>query len=191
MCVFLTGMRVAAAPPALPLPPHSLSHPHSCPRNCSGRSLLQTVRKVHATAAYTADSTFEELVPHEISAKGLAKVRKDKTSATIGTLWMKRALSFICMFLKLLVESDAPSKDVAYQTYQTILKPYHGWLASKGVGMTMSMVPYRATIFTSLGFADAAEAKEKLSALVAAIEPALNDLNTRLAAQGADFPDKV
>ena len=196
--------------------------------------LEQTVEKVLATKAYAGDATFEALIPHEIAAKGLAKVRKDKTSATIGCLWMKRALNFITTFLKLLITTDKPSTEVAYQTYETVLKPYHGWLASKvhavvlkslcgdcprallprsllatarlthpplslslsthptqGVGMTMSFVPAKAAIFTSLGFADAAEAADKLGALVAVIEPALGDLQTMLDAQGADFPDKV
>ena len=93
--------------------------------------LEQTVEKVLATKAYAGDATFEALIPHEIAAKGLAKVRKDKTSATIGCLWMKRALNFITTFLKLLITTDKPSTEVAYQTYETVLKPYHGWLASK------------------------------------------------------------
>jgi hypothetical protein len=44
---------------------------------------------------------------------------------------MKRALNFITTFLKLLITTDKPSTEVAYQTYETVLKPYHGWLASK------------------------------------------------------------
>jgi len=86
----------------------------------------QTVRKAHLKNP-AATGTLQDLVAHEVSSVGLETVRYDKKSGTIGLLWSKRAVEFIAVFLRLIATKAESAGQCAKDTYEVVLRKYHGW----------------------------------------------------------------
>lgn len=86
----------------------------------------QTVRKAHAKNP-AATGTLQDLFKHEISSFGIDTVRYDKKAGIIGALWSKRAVEFIAVFLRLIATKPEPAGQCAKDTYELVLRKYHGW----------------------------------------------------------------
>lgn len=84
------------------------------------------------------------------------KCSENKDSATQGLLWLKRALEYLTMFLRLIVEDHKAGKKsenigpFAKKAYEDTLKKYHSWLIQKIFGMVYLAVPYRKDLLKSL-----------------------------------------
>lgn len=88
---------------------------------------IKTVRDVLESESSAAETTLQQLVTTEILHKTLEVVRKDKSTATVGLLWIIRAVTFLLVLLSKLAEGPhrIPSK-CAEETYAEVLRMYHG-----------------------------------------------------------------
>ena len=151
---------------------------------------IKTVRLVYAQNT-TGNAGIQTMITNEIQNKTLQKVRKDTKTATIGLLWMKRAMQFMLEFLKNIVANvDKPTKQCAQETYAAVLKPYHGWLTSKAVGLTMGWTPAKADLIQKFGYTDETF-QIKMSEFLAVFEPIIMTIHNFLDGIGANFADKV
>lgn len=152
---------------------------------------LQTVETVLEAKKGTV-TYVQELVNAELAAHGKDKVRYDKASATIGALWLMRAVLFNTRFVELLTE--AARHDAAHcakTAYAEVLKPYHGFLISGVVSMAMGMVPSRESLIETFGFSDEASAMPALKRYVSAVKGVFSKLAAFYAEKGINFEDKV
>ena len=93
---------------------------------------IKTVRDANEKAP--AESV-QALVSAEIAARGLETCRKDKKTATIGALWLYRAVSFLLTLLSKINEGpERVPSECGAETYEECLRQYHGWMTSKVVG---------------------------------------------------------
>lgn len=85
-----------------------------------------TVRKAHLKNP-AATGTLQDLMKYEIASAGLETIRYDKKAGTIGLLWSKRAVEFIAVFLRLIATKADSAGQCAKDTYELVLRKYHGW----------------------------------------------------------------
>ncbi len=85
-----------------------------------------TVRKAHLKNPATT-GTLQDLMKYEIASAGLETIRYDKKAGTIGLLWSKRAVEFIAVFLRLVATKAESAGQCAKDTYELVLRKYHGW----------------------------------------------------------------
>ena len=87
------------------------------------------------------------------------------------------------------------TKDAAYDAYEKVLKPYHGWMISKVVGSAMSSAPKKEVILDRLGHPDKPltdeEAKAQLAAFVTPMKALVTKISDFLEKEGCNFPDKA
>lgn len=132
-----------------------------------------------------------ELVENEIKERGLSEVRTDKKSAVIGLLWLSRAFRFMCGFLRMVVETDEDTSSCAYKTYVSVLKPYHGWFASKAVGMTMRFTPTKTELKKNFGL-DNGNFQQKMTEFISVFDSLfVQRLHSFILKMEINFPDKV
>jgi len=152
----------------------------------------QTVRKCHLKNP-TKTATVQDLLKYDISTVGLEKVRYDKKSGTLGLLWAKRAVEFIAMYLRLIAtRPDLTSGQCAKETYETVLRRYHGWMTSGLVKTGLGMAPERIDIYTKMGLGkDKKVAEGLLLEMAEVLDGVVSSVQGALEANGADFPDTV
>ena len=93
---------------------------------------IKTVRVANEAAK---KETIQELVSAEIAERSLETCRKDKKTATIGALWLYRAVSFLLTLLAKINEGpERVPSECGGETYEECLRQYHGWMTSKIVG---------------------------------------------------------
>jgi len=88
--------------------------------------------------------TLQDLVNNELKTK--------EKKATEGLFWLTRGLEFTSYSIKHSLEN--PDKELAtsfIDTYQTTLKPYHGWIAAAAFQTGLKATPYRKDFFPKLG----------------------------------------
>jgi len=129
-----------------------------------------------------------ELVEKEIKKNGLQNCRKNKKSAVIGLLWLSRALRFMCGFMKRVVETDEETSSCAYQTYVKTLKPYHGWLTSKAVGVTMRFTPTKEELKKNFGLENF---EQEMTDFLSAMDNVEQQIRRFILKMKMDFPDTV
>jgi hypothetical protein len=130
----------------------------------------------------------------EVKALGRdAKKVRAGDSATHGTLWLVRTLDFISRFMNDLADPTLSSKsptELARESYNAVLKPYHGWVVANVVKMAFSVVPDRRQLIIAFGFSDEAQAREELRATVRTMRPVVDNMAVWLKQSGLDFGDK-
>ena len=73
-----------------------------------------------------------------------------KGEATVGLLWLNRAISFTSKLIASTVESEKPFKECVTETYNQTLRPYHGKGIAGIVKAAMILVPKRNKIVKEL-----------------------------------------
>lgn len=91
--------------------------------------------------------TLQDIVNSEIEEK----TTKAKNSATDALLWLKRALSFIRVFLQEVLTGEEDLVKCAKKAYESSLKQYHGWIVQGIFSLAMKAVPYRKDFVKALG----------------------------------------
>ncbi|XP_070571692.1 glycolipid transfer protein-like isoform X1 [Ptychodera flava] len=95
-------------------------------------------------------STLQDMIDAEIETK----TTQNKGSATDALIWLKRALQFIRgMFVNLLngVNDGENLIPCAAKSYESYLKPYHGWMVQKVFGLVTKAMPYRRDLLKAMG----------------------------------------
>jgi hypothetical protein len=77
-----------------------------------------------------------------------------ETSAAMGLLWIRRSLSFQMELYSSIIESDRDGKspsDAALDSYSKHLLPFHGWVLQKIFPVSLSQMPERKVLLSTLG----------------------------------------
>merc|ERR1719231_139317 len=99
------------------------------------------------------------MMKHHIETLGKEKCAAEKKNGTKSLLWLNRAATFICMMLRNLSKGMETS-EAAYDAYEKVLKPYHGWMTQQVVGNAVSLGPARADIYTKMNLTPEAAAEQ-------------------------------
>ncbi|KAH9256662.1 hypothetical protein BASA81_005166 [Batrachochytrium salamandrivorans] len=136
-------------------------------------------------------ATLQALVDNELKLFGKDKVRVNKASGIVSLLWAKRAVTFILTYLDFLgTKPDWSAGQCAQQTYEVVLKRYHGWLTAKMVGAAMGLAPSREDIFVKLGLPKGGESAA-IAEFVAVLKLVMGEVHRLLSENDCDFPDTV
>lgn len=96
--------------------------------------------------------------------------RSPSTNGARHLLRLNRALDFIMKFIKYLIERPKdPIAKIGWDAYDTSLKPYHGWLIVKAVGLAVKLLPERETLLEKMKLSHD-EAKELMPQLVVELD---------------------
>lgn len=115
--------------------------------------------------------TLQDIVNSEIEEKST----KAKNSATDALLWLKRALTFVRVFLEEVLTGEEDLVKCAKKAYEKSLKHFHGWMVQGIFSLAMKAVPYRKDFVKALAPDSTedvllAEMKEMVDLLTANIE---------------------
>ena len=87
---------------------------------------------------------------------GVEGVRRSKQHTPCKSiLWLNRASTFIAMFIRGLSDGKE-AKLASAEAYDTVLRPYHGFMAKKVVGNAMGLCPAREAILRKFRLPDEA-----------------------------------
>lgn len=135
---------------------------------------VAVVREAMSSIPGGKGATLLGMIKYHIETLGKEKCAAEKKNGTKSLLWLNRAATFICMMLRNL-SKEMETKDAAYDAYEKVLKPYHGWMTQQVVGNAVSLGPVRADIYKKMDLTPEAasaqvpvfcDAMEKLSAEV-------------------------
>eukprot|EP00041_Stephanoeca_diplocostata_P006384 m.82468 g.82468 ORF g.82468 m.82468 type:complete len:226 (+) comp16339_c0_seq2:229-906(+) len=106
---------------------------------------IKKLRNLHAK--YTAEATTAHSTYNSGTLQSMISIEIDSGttnasgSATDALLWLKRALSFIRVFLQCLLDGERHIKKAANVAYAATLQKYHGFMVKKIFSMAMMAVP--------------------------------------------------
>lgn len=106
---------------------------------------IQRLQK-HYDTAPDQYPTLQSIVDREI-ADGTSKGDK---SCTVGLLWLKRALEFICVFLECVLDGEKDLVKCANKAYDESLRKYHGWIVRGIFNLAVRAVPYHKDFVAAL-----------------------------------------
>ena len=137
-------------------------------------------------------ATLQSIMTAVIRDKGgVEGVRTSKEPTTCKSiLWLNRATTFITMFIRG-IHDGKESKVASSTAYDTILKPYHGFMTKKVVGTAMGLCPSADVIRTKFNLPDEAAAAEQMGAFLALMEPLTAAVLALIEKNGLNFDDKV
>lgn len=103
-------------------------------------------------ARLQADPLQNVTLQNMVRLEMMKRTTKASGSATDALLWLKRALEFICVFLKQVAEvTDESLSEPAGVAYAATLSRYHGWMVRGIFSLAMKSVPYRRDFLAALG----------------------------------------
>lgn len=129
-------------------------------------------------------ATLQAMVQEEIAAKTTTA----SGSATDALLWLKRALSFILVFLEEVLKGQQDLTVCANTAYESTLKKYHNFLVKGIFALAVRAVPTREGFFKTLsnGTCDEAGVVEQMRPYTEALRAQLNTINAFYAANKLD-----
>jgi len=132
--------------------------------------------------------TLQDIVNSEIEEK----TTKAKNLATDALLWLKRALSFIRVFLEEVMTGEEDLVKCAKKAYENSLKKFHGWMVQGIFSLAMKAVPYRKDFMKALG-PDTTEdvILEEMKVTVTDMATNMDQLNAFYLETGQDSSQKV
>lgn len=156
---------------------------------------LSKVRRSMARRDPSADTRIGAVILEEVSNG----VMKREGSVCLSSLWLKRSLDFMAVFIAdVLRGSDAAKAAVA--AYKTTLEPWQGWFVRAACKTGMRLVPNRATILQVLSAPNSANTEKgdtTTGSLVKELEEMMREFTSVVAAMDAfftehdlDFPEK-
>lgn len=132
--------------------------------------------------------TLQDIVNSEIEEK----TTKAKNSATDALLWLKRALSFIRVFLEEVMTGEEDLVKCAKKAYENSLKKYHGWMVQGVFSLAMKAVPYKKDFMKALGPDTTEEViLGEMKETVDLMASNMDELNKFYAETGQDSSQKV
>ena len=132
--------------------------------------------------------TLQDIVETEI-AEGSTKA---KNSATDALLWLKRALTFIRIFLESVLSGEQDLVVCAKKAYAESLKMYHGWMVQGVFSLAMKAVPYRKDFMKKLGpEVEEDEVLKDMKEVVELMAANIDTINEFSQATGQDAKTKV
>lgn len=108
--------------------------------------------------------------------------KHDSCSRTI--LWLTRSMNFSLALLQFLEkESEWSLQQIVEESYQTTLKPFHGWISSAAYKVAIKLIPERQVMSRVLmgdGQQDCNSLEEDIQTLVSLLRPFLDHINALL-----------
>ena len=105
-------------------------------------------------------------------------------------LWLNRASTLITAIMRGIYEGKDP-KVAAGEAYETVLKPYHGFMTKKVVGTALGICPAKEAILQKLQLPTEEAAKEQIAAFLKLMEPLLAAIMAVILKYDIHFEDKV
>lgn len=120
---------------------------------------VAVVREAMAAVPQGKGATLVGMIKYHIETLGKEKCAAEKKNGTKSLLWLNRAATFICLMLRNLSQG-METKDAAYDAYEKVLKPYHGWMTQQVVGNAVSLGPVRDDIYKKMDLTPEAAAEQ-------------------------------
>lgn len=130
----------------------------------------QTVRERAAEVPEERGTTLQGMVAHELRELGGAGIRKDKVCGSHSLVWLNRASTFITKLMRGIADGAEPSA-AASAAYDSVLRPYHGFVAQKVAGAAMSLCPAKPLILAGLRLPSEEVATRQMDAFLRRMEP--------------------
>ncbi|RKO96308.1 hypothetical protein CXG81DRAFT_10182 [Caulochytrium protostelioides] len=123
-----------------------------------------------------------------VTLQALVKSEKaaGANTATEGLLWLKRALQFVTLGLRLNLANPKEELSVSFKTaYGQTLSKFHGIMVRPIFSLAMKSCPYRATFYEQLG-AKSPDFEAAMNKWVEALEKEVTLLHDFYVAQGLE-----
>uniref|UniRef100_A0A2N9E869 Glycolipid transfer protein domain-containing protein n=1 Tax=Fagus sylvatica TaxID=28930 RepID=A0A2N9E869_FAGSY len=131
------------------------------------------------------NSNMVEMLKKEVNEGNARKV----TSCSRAFVWLTRSMDFtLALIQKLAKDPEQSMEQAVEESYNLILKPWHGWISSAAFKIALKLVPDNKT-FTNLlmGKDDNYETlKEDMQTLISLLMPFLEEIHTILRVYGLD-----
>ncbi|KMT19459.1 hypothetical protein BVRB_1g010890 [Beta vulgaris subsp. vulgaris] len=114
---------------------------------------------------------------------------KKGESCSKALVWLTRSLDFTAALLQKLADEPKESMElIVGNSYETTLKPWHGWISATAYKVALKLVPETGTFISLL--MDKGENidtfKEEIQTLNSLLEPLLEDLHSILSSYGLE-----
>ncbi|RZC45881.1 hypothetical protein C5167_038836, partial [Papaver somniferum] len=125
-----------------------------------------------------------EILKKEATERSARKV----SSCTRALIWLTRSLDFAVALLDKLVKDQGGQsmKQAVEESYNILLKPWHGWISSAAYRVALKLVPERKTFFINLLVADQDQKDssdlltQEIKSLTAVLLPLLDQIHSIL-----------
>ncbi|KAF7071165.1 hypothetical protein CFC21_076558 [Triticum aestivum] len=105
---------------------------------------------------------------------------KKTNSCTRAIIWLARSVNFsICLLERLVKNPESSLQEMVEETYESTLKPFHGWISSAAYRVALRLIPER-DIFIELlmgNCQDTGDFGEDVMILVSIVQPLLEEIN--------------
>lgn len=137
--------------------------------------IVGNVEKLETKSAEHKMEILEQMVEFELTQS--KSVWGYKNSAFTALLWLKRGLEYLSALLRnMAARPDEELSPCVKTAYDETLAKYHGWPTRQIFKVAFAAVPYRKDVEVHMG-TDRAQILQDASALVATLEPYLQQFN--------------
>lgn len=113
------------------------------------------------------------------------KTAKSSSSCTNGLLWLTRAMDFLVeLFRNLIEHPDWTMAQTCTDSYNKILKKWHGWLASSSFTVALKLAPDRKKFMEVIG--GTGDLNVDMAKFCSSFSPLLAEIHKFLASCGLD-----
>ncbi|GAW80222.1 glycolipid transfer protein [Plasmodium gonderi] len=155
----------------------------------SSSKVQKAVEKIPEESKYVSTMYSHNLKKYQ----NLQKLKSDKDNGIVNFLWMKRAIEFIVIFLEKCYVTNSTSKlnVCAMDTYDQVLKNYHGYATGKIVKLALKLSPSREVLTERLELGSDEQAKDHLQKCLSIIKLLISDISKTIEQNDCNFTDKV
>ncbi|CAO2834015.1 unnamed protein product [Amaranthus hypochondriacus] len=124
-----------------------------------------------------------------LNKEAVEGIAKKGDSCSKAVLWLTRALDFTAALLKkLAVEPMENMEEIVGNSYETTLKPWHGWISAAAYKVALKLVPETETFISLL--MDKGDnmdnLRDEIQVLHSLLTPLLEDLHSILSSYGLE-----
>uniref|UniRef100_A0A803LHR0 Glycolipid transfer protein domain-containing protein n=2 Tax=Chenopodium quinoa TaxID=63459 RepID=A0A803LHR0_CHEQI len=127
-------------------------------------------------------TTYSNLV-EILNKEAVERCAKKGDSCSKALLWLTRTLDFTAALLeKLVAEPRESMEQIVANSYETTLKPWHGWISASAYKVALKLVPETGTLILLLMDKgdDIDSFKNDIQAFISLLLPLLEDLHSTL-----------
>ncbi|KNA11004.1 hypothetical protein SOVF_139180, partial [Spinacia oleracea] len=136
----------------------------------------------------TDPTTYSNLV-EILNKEAVERCAKKGDTCSKALVWLTRSLDFTAALLeKLIGEPRENMEQIVGKSYETTLKPWHGWISSAAYKVALKLVPDTDTFISLL--MDKGQNidtfKDEIQAFISLLVPLLEDLHSTLSSYGLE-----
>lgn len=154
-------------------------------------NITDNIVKIRAIAKNSQALELSKLIEADVQAG----TQKQGGKACVSSLWLKRALDFIVIFMNAVVAEGKTTSAAADAAYSTTLQPWHGWILKTTCSTALKLVPERTSFLNAMkspgATGDHGPLLADLRELLAVVGPVVKSMDQWFTDKNLDFPDKV